>query len=149
MNLGFEVTRNPLALAYKDLLDENSQYYNLSEFRKILQSKVGKENADVIVDNFSQNGVTKPFLREWYFATSNNLITEVYEDKKTVFMPHYGFGNFPEFAAIDDANIKIWQDREFKVISLGDYHSFASNLGAAHCITKYMGRENLNVSSNS
>ena len=56
-------------------------------------------------------------------------------------MPQYGFGAFQDLAAIDARNKEIWETRDFEVKELGDFHAFAFGLGAAHCITKYLGRE--------
>ncbi|WP_108811916.1 hypothetical protein [Sphingorhabdus sp. Alg231-15] len=78
--------------------------------------------------------------RSWYFATSNNALVEIDDQNKTVWLPTYGHRIWPELKKTDDANKEIWKSEGFKVIQLGDFHPYAENLGAAHCITKYIDR---------
>jgi hypothetical protein len=77
--------------------------------------------------------------RLWYFATSNNALVQN-APAKHVWLPTYGHGNWPELQATDRANAKIWTDLGFDVHPLGDFHAFAENLGAVHCIKKYLER---------
>ena len=78
--------------------------------------------------------------RIWYFATSNNALVEIYKHTKKVFLPTYGHGNWPELVATDNLNKEIWESLGFTVIQLADFHPFAENLGAVHCIKKYLRR---------
>ena len=79
-------------------------------------------------------------LRQWYFATSNNCLVEITETAKRVWLPTYGHGPWEALAATDEANRAIWEGLGFEVTQLGDYHYFAQNLGALHCIKKYLRR---------
>ncbi len=79
--------------------------------------------------------------RVWYFATSNNVLVETRPDRgPTVYLPTYGHGAWSALAATDEANRTLWEELGFATVALGDFHPFAENLGAAHCITKYLGR---------
>lgn len=79
-------------------------------------------------------------LRTWYFATANNCIVQIDGDSKTVWLPTYGHGDWADLAIIDEKNKQIWQRLGFNTIQLTDFHPFAQNLGAVHCITKYLKR---------
>jgi len=74
--------------------------------------------------------------RSWYFATANNALVS----DGVVYLPTYGHGSWPELAATDQANGQIWTELGFQVVYLTDYHPFAENLGAVHCIKKYLSR---------
>lgn len=79
-------------------------------------------------------------VRQWYFATSNNCLVEIDGDRRTVWLPTYGHGPWEALAATDEANRRIWEELGFEVVALGDFHPFAQNLGALHCIKKYLAR---------
>ena len=78
--------------------------------------------------------------RYWYFATSNNALVEIDDLRRRVWLPAYGFGAWPELEATDAANVAAWEDIGFEATLLTDFHPFAENLGAVHCIKKYLGR---------
>ena len=75
-------------------------------------------------------------LRSWYFASANNALVS----DGIVYLPTYGHGSWPELAATDEANGQIWTELGFEVVYLTDFHPFAENLGAVHCIKKYLSR---------
>jgi hypothetical protein len=77
--------------------------------------------------------------RVWYFATANNALVEVAKGKN-VWLPTYGHGSWPELSKTDAANKRVWEQLGFTVHMLGDFHPFAENLGAVHCIKKYLAR---------
>ena len=77
--------------------------------------------------------------RYWYFATANNALVEVSNNKR-VWLPTYGYGAQQHLRATDARNKRIWEDLGFEVDLLTDFNPFASNLGAVHCITKYLQR---------
>jgi hypothetical protein len=81
-------------------------------------------------------------VRSWYFATSNNVLVHApAEERPSVFIPTYAHGPFADaLAATDRANAEIWEGLGYDVVALEDFHPFASNLGAAHCIKKYLAR---------
>lgn len=81
-------------------------------------------------------------LRSWYFATSNNVLVHAPEgDRPTVYIPTYAHGPFADtLAATDRRNAEIWEELGYDVVALEDFHPFAINLGAAHCIKKYLAR---------
>ncbi|EDX82695.1 hypothetical protein S7335_997 [Synechococcus sp. PCC 7335] len=98
--LGFEVIRNPMPMAYDDD-DANKTRY-------------------------------------WYFATSNNVLLQ--DSPKIVWIPTYAHGFWADFSVTDEKNKEIWESLGYEVRQLPDFHPFAANLGAAHCITKYLQR---------
>ncbi|HYG58367.1 MAG TPA: hypothetical protein VD902_09940, partial [Symbiobacteriaceae bacterium] len=80
-------------------------------------------------------------LRTWYFATANNCLVQIDEKAGNhVWLPTYGHGDWGDLRATDEANRALWQDLGFAVHLLGDFHPFAQNLGAVHCIKKYLAR---------
>jgi hypothetical protein len=79
--------------------------------------------------------------RLWYFATANNALVQITDSgEKSVWLPAYGFGNWTALTATDKANVKVWESLGFTAKLLTDFHPFAENLGAVHCIQKYLGR---------
>ena len=79
--------------------------------------------------------------RSWYFATSNNALVQVPgAGEASVLVPTYGYGAWESLAATDRRNREIYEGLGFQVHALGDFHPFAENLGALHCIKKYLGR---------
>jgi hypothetical protein len=62
------------------------------------------------------------------------------DDPRRVWIPTYGHGPWAKLAATDEANRRIWEGLGYEVQMLPDFHPFAANLGAAHCIKKYLGR---------
>ena len=81
-------------------------------------------------------------VRSWYFATSCNVLVDAPAGKRpTVFIPTYAHGPFAGVLdATDRRNAEIWEELGYDVVALADFHPFASNLGAAHCIKKYLAR---------
>jgi hypothetical protein len=57
-----------------------------------------------------------------------------------VWLPTYGHGPWADLRAVDDQNKQIWRRLRFTVKELADFHPFAQNLGAVHCIKKYLDR---------
>lgn len=78
--------------------------------------------------------------RIWYFATANNALVQITDTNKTVWLPTYGHGNWSSLTATDQQNKSIWESLGFTINLLGDFHPFAENLGAVHCIKKYLNR---------
>jgi hypothetical protein len=79
--------------------------------------------------------------RLWYFATANNALVQVpNRGQRIVWLPTYGHGAWAALAATDRRNREIWERLGFEVRQLGDFHPFAANLGALHCIKKYLKR---------
>jgi hypothetical protein len=80
-------------------------------------------------------------LRLWYFATANNALVErPSSGPATVYLPSYGYGAWQSLAGTDEANRELWEELGFHTVALTDFHPFAENLGAVHCITKYLAR---------
>ncbi|MGH9263591.1 MAG: hypothetical protein ACRD1D_02760 [Acidimicrobiales bacterium] len=79
-------------------------------------------------------------VRQWYFATANNCLVEIDGSSRRVWLPTYGHGPWAALAATDEANRGIWEGLGFEVVQLGDFHPFAQNLGALHCVKKYLAR---------
>jgi hypothetical protein len=80
-------------------------------------------------------------VRAWYFATANNALVEIADATRTVWLPCYGNSDHPELETTDKKNEEIWRGLGFDVQLLADFHPFARNLGAAHCIAKCLARE--------
>jgi len=78
--------------------------------------------------------------RVWYFATANNALVEVTDESRHVWLPSYGHGSQAHLRATDSQNKRIWESLGFTVTMLEDFNPFASNLGAVHCICKYLQR---------
>jgi hypothetical protein len=79
-------------------------------------------------------------VRSWYFASSNNALVEITADRKRVWLPTYCNEEHPELKITDRVNAEIWRGLGFETEALGDFHPFAQNLGAAHCLTKCLAR---------
>ena len=80
-------------------------------------------------------------MRSWYYATSNNVLVHAPDGERPVVMlPTYGHGPFEGLEATDQRHAEIWTELGYDVVALADFHPFASNLGAAHCIKKYLAR---------
>ncbi|TXK49825.1 hypothetical protein FVR03_05755 [Pontibacter qinzhouensis] len=83
--------------------------------------------------------------RKWYYATSNNALVEIKSiQDKTIWLPSYGHGSWPELKKTDEANRQLWEELGFRVVMLEDFHPFAENSGSVHCIKKYLQRGNMN-----
>ncbi len=79
--------------------------------------------------------------RTWYFATANNALVEIDEQAgRRVWIPTYGHGGWGGYERTDTLNRSMWEGLGFDVTMLGDFHPFAENLGAVHCIKKYLAR---------
>jgi hypothetical protein len=83
---------------------------------------------------YQDNHIAK--VRHWYFASANNALVEIDGQKKTVWLPTYGHGQWCALDATDRFNAEIWQQLGFETRLLGNFHPFAMNLGAIHCMTK-------------
>jgi hypothetical protein len=81
-------------------------------------------------------------VRSWYFATSCNVLVHAPAgERPVVFLPTYAHGPFAAtLDATDTRNAEIWEGLGYDVVALADFHPFAANLGAAHCIKKYLAR---------
>jgi hypothetical protein len=87
-------------------------------------------------------GPGDPDVRSWYFASSNNCLVQVDRSAgNRVWLPTYGHGDWRELRRTDAANADLWASLGFDVVPLGDYHRFAQNLGAVHCITNCYRRQ--------
>ena len=62
-------------------------------------------------------------------------------ERPTAYLPTYAHGPFAEtLVATDRRNAEAWETLGYDVVALGDFHPFAINLGAAHCIKEYVAR---------
>jgi hypothetical protein len=126
---GFDVRRNPLPLASVD------EVVPVEAF-----DDPGNPVSADIHRRLRQQGRSEVTLRSWYFATANNALVEDAGADRTVWLPTYGHGRHGHLRATDEANAALWRDLGFEVKLLGDFHAFALNLGAVHCIKKYLAR---------
>jgi hypothetical protein len=81
--------------------------------------------------------------RRWYFATSNNCLVQFDREKpqnNIIWMPTYGYKPWEELKLTDTKTKEIYEGLGFKVRTLTNFHPFAENLGAMHCIKKYLRR---------
>jgi hypothetical protein len=97
-----------------------------------------RQGFDVLRNPLPLVYVDDPDRRErwWYFATANNALIA----GGVAYLPTYGHGAWPELAATDEANGRIWAGLGYEVVYLTDFHPFAENLGSVHCIKKYLAR---------
>jgi hypothetical protein len=79
-------------------------------------------------------------VRAWYYATANNALVQISDAVRTVWLPCYYSSEHPELERTDNKNAEIWRGLGFEVRLLADFHPFARNLGAAHCIAKCVAR---------
>lgn len=77
--------------------------------------------------------------RRWYFASANNVLTEIEGKVRRVWLPTYGDDEHPELRAVDERNAAIWRRLGFDVDLLPSFHVFARGLGAVRCICKCLG----------
>ena len=78
--------------------------------------------------------------RRWYHATSNNCLVQIDGDRRDVWLPTYGYGEQQVLEASDRSHRRTWEQMGFTVHQFGDFNAFAFNLGALHCIKKYLAR---------
>lgn len=88
------------------------------------------------------NGKRAAFVarQRWYHATSNNCLVQIDGEHQDVWLPTYGHGPRKALRQIDAEHAEIWQRIGFTVHLLPDFDTFAFNLGALHCIKKYLAR---------
>ena len=85
-------------------------------------------------------------LRDFYFATYNNCLVQSVPNARCVYYPTYGYsntnrhGDFAWMSILDTWVKDFWCNRSYEPNPLTDFHPFAVNLGALHCITKYLAR---------
>jgi hypothetical protein len=79
--------------------------------------------------------------RSWYCATANNALVHQPAGSDPLFLlPSYGPRPIQHLKATDTRNREIWEGLGLEVRMLGDFHPFAPNLRAVHCIKKYLAR---------
>ncbi|TAI48986.1 hypothetical protein [Flagellimonas allohymeniacidonis] len=132
---GFEIYRNPMPYVYIDKTGKNAYK------KKNISENLPNDEAKKILDQMAILGLKQINVRKWYFATSNNNLTEITTEGNKVFLPTYGHGVWKELKVIDEENEKLWKKHDFEVKFLDDFHSLASKSGAAHCISKYIERD--------
>jgi hypothetical protein len=114
--LGFAVQRTPLPYLYADIAEPSVVH--------------GPDGEPIPIDG----------SRLWYHATANNCLVQIDGSGRDVWLPTYGHGALAGMAVVDDEHSRIWEAMGFTVHRLGDFHPFAFNLGALHCIKKYLAR---------
>jgi hypothetical protein len=91
----------------------------------------------------------------YYFASYNNCLVEIpnhckevcdHLGKPTVWLPTYGYGNWPDLAKTDDEMVAIWEGLGFEVKKIGNFHPFAFQGGAVHCLAQYFKRKDIEES---
>jgi hypothetical protein len=87
---------------------------------------------------YQDNHINKSRL--WYFASANNALVEIDGERKTVWLPTYGYGRWSNLEVTDRMNDTIWSQLGFETRMVGDFHPFAVNLGALRCVTKCLVR---------
>jgi hypothetical protein len=76
----------------------------------------------------------------WYHATSNNCLVQIDGGDRQVWLPTYGHGDNAELRVVDDEYRRIWGELGFTVHTQGNFHPFAVQMGALHCIKKFLAR---------
>lgn len=145
----FRVLVGDPSLAAKELGERPNPYAMQPVFDNIAAGlakrgfSVVRNPLPLVYEDDAQNKV-----RSWYFATSNNCLVQIdSQAKNIVWLPTYGHGNWKKLQVTDTANRSIWETLGFEVRQLGDFHPFAANLGALHCIKKFLNRvENAPIS---
>jgi hypothetical protein len=124
------------------LLNQPVSPFALQDAYDQIAGQLAAQGFDVIRNPLPLTYVDDPEakLRTWYMATANNCLVQITEQSSDVWLPTYGHANWADLAAVDAENRRIWQELGFTVHELGDYHPFAQNLGAVHCIKKYIAR---------
>lgn len=126
-----------------NLLNEQVNPSHLVGYYNQIADKLVAEGFNVIRNPLPLTYVDRPSekRRYWYFATANNAIVQATDTSKDVWLPTYGHGSQSHLSVTDDANVKVWEDQlGFTVHILEDFNPFASNLGAVHCVSKYLQR---------
>jgi len=81
-------------------------------------------------------------MRDWFYASSNNCWVErVEQGRSRVWLPQYGYGDWPELRATDEANAALWRELGFEVVPAGDFLPLADQLGSLNCVSKILERE--------
>jgi hypothetical protein len=128
------------SLAYK-LLGGTPPAHAMQPVFDNIAAQLTRQGFDVIRNPLPLTYLDDPDRQErfWYFATANNALVQN-APTKHVWLPTYGHGAWQELKATDEANKSLWESLGFEVHMLGDFHPFAENLGAVHCIKKYLAR---------
>lgn len=128
--LGFDVIRNPLPLTSASETVETEAFNHPDDaVFYAIYSELKKANIQSVE------------MRSWYFATANNALVEYLPGgTSTVYLPTYGHDKWAHLKTTDDENKRIWEQLGFQVRQLSNFHPFAQNLGAVHCIKKYLAR---------
>jgi hypothetical protein len=123
------------------ILGQATPAYAMQRVFDNIAENVGKAGFEVLRNPLPLVYVDDPAAKErlWYFATANNALVQN-SPAKRVWLPTYGHGAWAELGATDQANKQIWESLGFAVTLLSDFHPFAENLGAVHCIKKYLAR---------
>jgi hypothetical protein len=79
-------------------------------------------------------------VRLWYFASSNNVLTEIDGEARNVWIPTYGSDARPALRRTDQRNLEIWRDLGFTTVALPGFDALARDLGAARCLCKSLER---------
>lgn len=81
-------------------------------------------------------------LREWFYASSNNCLTERCADgRNRVWLPQYGSGDWDCLQATDAANARIWEELGYEIVPAGNFLSLADQLGSLNCLVKVLTRD--------
>ena len=78
--------------------------------------------------------------RLWYYASSNNVLTEIDDGVANVWIPTYGSPERPALHRTDARNLEIWNEMGFTTHPLPGFDALARDLGAARCLCKSLRR---------
>jgi hypothetical protein len=67
--------------------------------------------------------------------TYNNVLIDTVEDRRTVYLPAYGW------AALDDAAARAWRSQGYRVVQIPGFTTNAMYGGALRCSVKVLGRD--------
>ena len=125
------------------ILAQPTPAHAMAEIFDDVARQLQRQGFEVIRNPLPITYVDDPVNRErmWYFATSNNCLVQIDDQAgNQVWLPTYGHDPWADLAATDAANKRIWEELGFEVHQLADFNPFAQNLGAVHCIKKYLER---------
>ena len=87
----------------------------------------------------------KEKLRTWYHLPVNNVLVEIRDEgAKTVWLPCFGEGDWPELKRIDDANEALWRNLGFETVRIPGFLKLAERRGALRCMCNVLERRRHN-----
>jgi hypothetical protein len=129
--LGMELPDHARPQAFDELAEKLARHDEFAVTRNPLPYIFGDWHDDV----------HDVYTRDWYYATANNAIVENRDaEHRRVWLPAYGYDPWQALEKTDALNREIWEGLGFEVTMMPNCQALAVNLGALHCIKKYLAR---------